>query len=373
MLPKKIFISAIETSGDLHAAQLVRALKKQNKNLIFYGIGSEALKAEGAEIFLDLTHRSTVGIIEPLRHLGAYLRALRRVKKILRREKFALFLCVDGQGFHLPVAAYAKKQGIPVAYYISPQEWLWGTASGGRKVAWICDLIISIFPEEKAFYQKLGTHAVYNGHPLSEIVKTNVSPRVFRQKHKLAADKPLVAFFPGSRRQELDNLLPVFAKMVKLSGGREQFVTVAASEYCYRRLLREIKNVPVLYKENYAAIAAADIVVSSTGTITLEAALLGTPIIAVYKFPPLSYWLVSKLLGHKIPKYKALPNMLAGREIMPERIQDFTAESLYALLTKTLSDQKKLRQIKQDFRKLKTKLTAKDVLAKNAREVLKLL
>lgn len=374
MSKKNIFISAIETSGDLHAASLVRALKKQNKNLKFYGIGSDALKKTGAEIFLDLTSRSTVGIIEPLRHLAAYLRALNRLKKYLRENKFDLFICVDGQGFHLPAAKYAKSLGIPVVYYISPQEWLWGTEAGGRKVTEVCDLIISIFPAEHTFYKKLGGHSIYNGHPLSEIAKTKISAAAFRKKHKLTADKPLIALFPGSRRQELDNLLPVFLGLAKISSGKEQFVIAAASKYCRKRLAKTVKNIPIVFQENYAAMSAADIIVSSTGTITLEAALLGTPIIATYKFPPLSYWLVKTFLGQKIPKYKALPNMLANREIMPERIQQgVTAPELYKLLSKTLNNKQKIQKIKKDFQKLKIKLTAKDILAKNAKAVLKLI
>ncbi|MDR1997073.1 MAG: lipid-A-disaccharide synthase [Candidatus Margulisbacteria bacterium] len=373
METKRIFISAIETSGDLHAASLVRALKQKRRGLAFFGIGSEALRAEGVQVFTDLTKRSTVGIIEPLRHLPAYLRTLARAKKYLRKNKFDLFLCVDGQGFHLPLARYAKSRGLPVVYYISPQEWLWGTPAGGRKVAELCDLIISIFPGEHKFYRKLGAHSVYNGHPLSEIVKTRVAPSAFRRRHKLSTAKPLVALFPGSRKQELDNLLPIFREMTGLSRGREQFVLVAASAYCRARL-QAVKNIPVLFKENYAAMRAADIIVSSTGTITLEAALLGTPIIAVYKFPPFSYWLVSRLLGAKVPKYKALPNMLTGKAIMPERIQrGVNAPALYKLLRQTLYDKKKIRKIKKDFLALRQKLAARNILAQNAGAVLKLL
>ncbi|MDR1453853.1 MAG: lipid-A-disaccharide synthase [Candidatus Margulisbacteria bacterium] len=372
---REIFISAIETSGDLHAARLAAAIQKQTRAKIkFSGFGGEALRKAGMEILADLTSCSTVGLLEPLRYLPAYLCALGKLKKYLRRARPDLFLCVDGQGFNLPAAKYARKLGIPVVYYISPQEWLWGTPAAGKKIAAICDLIISIFPEEQAFYQKLGGRSIYNGHPLSEIAaRQKINLKMFRRKHQLAADKPLVALFPGSRRQELANLLPVFLQIVKLSRGREQFVIAAASAYCLKTLRRKVRNIPVVYGENYALLAAADIVLSATGTITLEAALLGAPIIAVYKFPKFSYWLINKLLAQKIPQYKALPNMLAGKEIMPERIQNFTAAELSALLAKTLYNKNKLRQIKAEFRKLRARLSAKDVLKKNARAVLDLL
>ncbi|MDR1323095.1 MAG: lipid-A-disaccharide synthase [Candidatus Margulisbacteria bacterium] len=372
---RKIFISAIETSGDLHAARLAAAIQKQAREKIkFSGFGSEALRKTGMEILADLTSRSTVGLLEPLRHLPAYFRALGKLKKYLRHSRPDLFLCVDGQGFNLPAARYAKSLGIPVVYYISPQEWLWGTRAAGKKVTAGCDLIISIFPEEHTFYKKLGGHSVYNGHPLSEIVaRQKINPKMFRCKHNLDNKKPLVALFPGSRGQELTNLLPVFLQIVKLSRGREQFVIAAASEYCLKILRKKVKNIPVVYGENYALLSAADMVLSSTGTLTLEAALLGVPVIAVYKFPKFSYWLINKLLAKKIPKYKALPNMLAGKEIMPERIQNFSAAELYALLTKTLYDKKKIQKIKNEFGKLRSRLSAKDVLKKNASAVLELL
>ncbi|GBR77468.1 lipid-A-disaccharide synthase [Candidatus Termititenax dinenymphae] len=372
----RIFISAVETSGDLHASRLAAALKKAAPHrLKLCGFGSEALAAEGMEILADLTSRSTVGLLEPLRHLPAYFRALSRCKKYLRKNKIDLFLAVDGQGFNLPAAQYAKSLGIPVVYYISPQEWLWGTETAGKKVVEICDLIISIFPEEQRFYRKLGGHSIYNGHPLSEIVaRTKVSGKGFRRKHGLAQDKPLIALFPGSRRQELANLLPAFKQIVRLSRGREQFVIAAASKYCNQRLCREIKDIPVVYQENYALMNAADIILSSTGTITLEAALFGTPIIATYKFPRISYWLIKKIFAGKIPKYKALPNMLTGKEIMPERIQQgVTAPELYALLQKTLSNKKKLQSIKKEFQKLSRKLSAPNILDKNAKAVLAIL
>jgi lipid-A-disaccharide synthase len=372
---RRIFISAIETSGDLHAARLVLAMQKQTHERIkFSGFGSEALRGTGMKILADLTSHSTVGLLEPLRHLPAYFRALGRLKKYLRRARPDLFLCVDGQGFNLPAARYAKSLDIPVVYYISPQEWLWGTRAAGEKIAAVCDLIISIFPEEHTFYKKLGGHSVYNGHPLSEIVaRQKINPKIFRCLHNLDRDKPLVALFPGSRCQELTNLLPVFLQVVKLSRGREQFVIAAASEYCLKILRKKVKSVPVVYGENYALLSAANIVLSSTGTLTLEAALLGAPVIAVYKFPKFSYWLINKLLAKKIPKYKALPNMLAGKEIMPERIQNFSAADLYALLTKTLYDKKKIQKIKDEFGKLRRRLSAKDVLKKNAAAVLALL
>ncbi|GBR76702.1 lipid-A-disaccharide synthase [Candidatus Termititenax persephonae] len=372
---RKIFISAVETSGDLHAARLVAAIQGQARAKIkFSGFGGEALRETGMKILADLTSRSTVGLLEPLRHLPAYFRALGRLKKYLRQEKIDLFLCVDGQGFNLLAAKYAKRLGIPVVYYISPQEWLWGTQNAGKKVTEVCDLIISIFPEEHAFYKKLGGRSVYNGHPLSEIVaRQKINPKIFRRKHKLVADRPLVALFPGSRGQELANLLPMFKKIVRLAHGREQFVLAAASQYCLKTLRRKAQDVPIVYGENYALLSAADIVLSSTGTITLEAALLGAPIIAVYKFPPVSYWLINKLLARKIPKYKALPNMLAKKEIMPERIQNFTAAGLYALLARTLYNKKKTQRIKNEFRKLRKRLSAKDVLKKNAAAVLALL
>lgn len=367
---KKILISAIEVSADMHAANLVKAIKNIRPDIEFFGLGSEALREVGCKIELDLTNKSTVGLIEPLKHLSSFLKALAFLKKLMIEQKPDAFFCIDGQGFHLLAAQTAKKLGIPVIYYIAPQEWLWGTIAGGQKVASLCDLIISIFPEEHEFYKKLGARSVYNGHPLADIVKPTLNKNEFLKKYNLPPDKPLLALFPGSRKQEIKMILPVLANTAKLLEQNCNSFIVAANSFYQQLITKKVgAKIPVILKENYNAMAAADFILCSTGTITLEAALIGTPLLAIYKLGPLSYWILKKSFGPRLPKYKALPNMIAGKEIMPEIIQDgVEPENLARVIKKYFQDPKTAEEIREQFSILKNKLSKEKILENNAKE-----
>jgi lipid-A-disaccharide synthase len=375
-MSKKILISAIEVSADMHAANLVKAIKKLRPDIDFSGLGSEALRETGCNIYLDLTSKSTVGLIEPLKHLSSFLKALKLLKKMMLKEKPDAFFCIDGQGFHLLAAQIAKKLGIPVIYYIAPQEWLWGTLEGGKKVASLCDLIIAIFPEEKIFYEKLGVRTVYNGHPLTAIAKPTLSKNDFIKKYSLPTDKPLLALFPGSRKQEIKMILPVLTSTAQLLSSVCNSFIVAANAFYKKEIEKQVArlNIPVILKENYNAMAAADFILSSTGTITLEAALIGTPILAVYKLSPLSYWILKKSFGPRLPKYKALPNMIAGGEIMPEVIQEgVEPENLATLIKNYLNTPGKLNKIRDNFAILQKRLNCSQILENNAKDFVEFL
>lgn len=372
-MKKKILISAIEVSADMHAANLVKAIKKINSNIDFLGLGSEALAQCGVKVYRDLTHKSTVGLLEPLKHIFSFLSALKLLQKLMVKEKPAAFFCIDGQGFHLLAAKTAQKLGIPVIYYIAPQEWLWGTEAGGKKVASLCNLIISIFPEECSFYQKFGVKSVYNGHPLTDIVKPNLSRTDFFQKYNLNSAKLLLTVFPGSRIQELKHLVPIFQQTCARLTNKFEIVFVGANQFCFNYLKTALaaESFKIILQDNYNAMAASDFVLSSTGTITLEAALIGTPILAVYKLSAFSYWLLCKTISSRMPKYKALPNMLAQREIMPEIIQDgVNADNLEKKINYYFSNPEQLANIRQEFLHLKTVLNKKDVLLNNAKDFL---
>ena len=372
----KILVSAIEVSGDMHAANLVAAMQDLRSDLEFVGLGSEKLAARGMRIVADVTARSTVGMIEPLKHIGAYLKVLKNLKKCMREERPDLVLLVDGQGFNMPVANAAKTLGIPVVYYIAPQEWLWGTVEGGKKVAEVCRKIIAIFPEEAAFYKKLGVAAVYNGHPLTDIVCPTKTKAEFCAEYTLDIQKPIVALFPGSRQQELKMFLPILVKMTKLVPLDVQWVIAAANNQCYMQMVHATTGttIPIVSQDNYNLMAAADLIVSSTGTITLEAALIGTPLMAIYKLSPLSYWLAKKLVGSRIPKFMALPNLLTGKAIMPEHIQQGVEPQFLAdRVTELLKTPEKMTEIRNNFAELKNKLLKSDVLKNNAEDVLAVL
>lgn len=372
----KILVSAIEVSGDMHAANLVAALQENRQDLAFVGLGSEKLAARGMRILSDVTSRSTVGMIEPLKHIGAYLKALALLKKCMREEKPDLVLLVDGQGFNMPVASAAKAYGIPVVYYIAPQEWLWGTVEGGRKVAGLCKKIIAIFPEEAQFYQQLSCDAVYNGHPLTDIVAPSKTKAEFCNEYELDQQKPLISLFPGSRQQELKLILPTLIEMTKKVSLDVQWVIAAANNHCYLQIVQATKgtNIPIVAQDNYNVMAASDLIVSSTGTITLEAALIGTPLISVYKLSRLSYWLAKKMFGARLPKYMALPNMVSNRLLSPEFIQQGVEPQFLAdRVSELLKDEARITKIRKEFSELKERLFKPDVLKKNAEAIVALL
>jgi len=374
-MSKKILISAIETSGDMHAANLVKEIQKITPDISFYGFGSEQLAAAGVDIRRDISDKSSIGIIEPLKHLFSFLKDLSYLKKLLKDERPDAFLCIDGQGFHVPAAAYAKKLGIPVIYYIAPQEWLWGTEKGGRKVAAVCDLIVGIFPEEAAYYHKLGTRSCFYGHPLTDIVKASLKREEFFKKYALDPQKKLIGIFPGSRKQELKFLLPEFIKTVELLGNKYNYVIAAANKYSYNHINKDLPaNIRLITNETHNTLYAADIILSSTGTITLEAALAEVPVVAAYKFDTIAYQVFKFIIGRRAPRFLALPNMIADKEIIPEIIQyNVTAETFKDKLEDLLSNPEKYSQIKKDLHALAGSLNKENVLTNIAEEIKELL
>ena len=198
---KKILISACELSADKYAASLAIELKKQQPDLTIIGIGSDASKAAGIDVKFDMTTLSTVGIIEPLRYLPKILLNMYRVKKILKEEKPDVFIPIDNQGFHMMCCKYAKKLTIPTYYFIAPQHWHWGTKKQGQAVCRVVDKILAIFPQEAQFYQRCGGNVTFVGHPSTDRVRP-----LRDQQHK----EPILALFPGSRKQEIERLLPLF-------------------------------------------------------------------------------------------------------------------------------------------------------------------
>ena len=205
--PKTIMISAGELSADNYAADLVVALKKKWPEAKIFGIGSIASRRAGMDVRLDMSDVSTVGIIEPLRYLPKLLKSLFQVKRMLREERPDIFIPIDNQGFHMMCCKQAKALGIPVYYFISPQHWHWGTIKQGKQVAQFVNKVFAIFPQEADFYSRCGVDVSYVGHPCTDRV------RPFRNKIK---KDPILAVFPGSRKQEIERLLPVFLKVATL-------------------------------------------------------------------------------------------------------------------------------------------------------------
>ncbi len=370
-------VSAMEVSADVHLSYLIKAIKEQDPSIRVFGLAGSYSKACGVEVTADITSKGTIGFIEPLKHLPALLYQLYQAKKLLEKEHPDLLIVVDGQGFNVPLAAHAKKLGIKVIYYIPPQEWQWGTEKGGRSVLQVVDQIIAIFKEEADFYNKLGGKAFFNGHPLLDIVQPKLSKTEFCEQHQLSVDKPIVGLFPGSRRQELKYLLPVMIKaidIVKADDQNVQFILSAATPDCYKRITSKVGDLKVVQGQNYDIMAHSDFIVTATGTATLEAACLQKPMIALYKFSPISYWLIKKLVGHRIPKYAALPNIWLDKMAVPEFVQvGVEPQNVADNILKLLNNPKLREEMSVALQGLNKVMGSKGSLKKNAEIVLKLL
>lgn len=325
--PKRILITTLEASGDLHAAHLIRALKKILPNLQIFGVGGENMKAAGATLIGDASKKGVVGLVETLPYLPSLLFAGRRVTNFLDKETPDALLCIDSQGFNVMVAEAAKKRGIKTIYYVAPQEWLWGSEKNVKKIANAIDLIIAIFEKEKTSYQNAGGNVFFHGHPLLDIVKPTKSKEDFCKNYGLNPKAPIVALFFGNRKQEVKNLLPIFLKTAALIKEKMpgcQFVAPLFSPVFKKRIQTTIKKLMpgvILVKgENYNLINAADAVISTPGTVTLESAILETPVVAVYNIHPLTYLIAERVLKLSLP-YFTMPSLLVNHLVVPEYIQ----------------------------------------------------
>lgn len=349
-MSKTILISAGEISGDKHAANLVKAIKKQDPSINFIGIGGEFLKREGVDIIYDITAASTIGLLEPLRYLPKIMTAYKKITQVMKDQKPDLFIPVDSQGLHMMFLKKAKQFNIPAVYYISPQEWQWGTEEGGKKVISLVEKILAIFPEEEQFYNKCGGNATYVGHPCVESVNSNlVSKEEFYKKQKIDSGKLIFSIFPGSRSQEIKYLLPLFLETIELFCADKTtlvpIISIASSKYRKKiiAILKKYKktNIKVYEDDSIPLIQHSHIMLSSSGTITLESALQGIPNVVAYKFHPLTYWFAKTFFKQKVDRIKfiSLPNLMLNKKVLPEFLQhDATTVNLIDQLNRLLDE-----------------------------------
>jgi len=314
---RRIFVSAGEPSGDAHAAALVRALYAADPSLRVEGVGGPQLAAAGAELIERIEHLTVIGFVEVLKKVPAHWRLLNAVKRRLASGEIGLVILVDYPGFHLRVASAAKAAGVPVLYYIAPQLWAWHESRVRRMARDIARLAV-ILPFEEAFFRERGVQATFVGHPLLD--RPPVPGTRGERKTALGLDpgRPVLGLFPGSRGQETARLWPVFrdAALRVVAKRPEVQVIVAASaagRYPDPGTVRVIDGRPA------ECFAAADAALSKSGTTTLEAAIADTPQVIAYRMNALSYHLARRVV--KVP-WIGLVNLVAGRQVAPEMVQD---------------------------------------------------
>lgn len=344
----RVMIIAGEASGDLHGANLVKAMLTRRPDLSFCGMGGKEFIAAGVDVLFDAKKIAVVGLAEVFSHLSDILRARKILQETLKEERPSLLILIDFPDFNLMLARFAKKLGIPVFYYISPQVWAWRTGrvkTIGERV----DRIGVILPFEQEFFRNCGLAADYVGHPLLDSVKTTSTRDEFCQLHGIDPGCLCIGLMPGSRKKEIATLLPVLlqtaVRLQKNSPKKMVFLlplasTISEEEIRENGLNEFAQDVDVhLIKENrYDMMAACDAAVVVSGTVTLELALLDTPMVVIYKVSPGTYRM-GRLLINKDLKYFSLVNLIADSDVVPELFQsEVTPERIEAELSATLFD-----------------------------------
>jgi lipid-A-disaccharide synthase len=312
----KLAIVAGEASGDLHASEVVQELKKLHRDLEMFGIGGDLLAREGMTLLHHAREMGIVGVFNVLRNIRMFKRIFYELIDRIRAERPDAVLLVDYPGFNLRVAKRCRAMGIKVVYYISPQVWAWRQGRV-KEIAKVVDRMIVIFPFEEEFYRKHNVPVVYVGNPLIDELNPRPATPVPRPDLRLA-------LLPGSRRNEIHALLPPMLDAVAILQKERpvdayiiQAPTITASELLQIMGERHV-FVRIVAHEGGDAIAAADVALSSSGTATLECAVLGTPVVVMYRLTRITFFLARRLV--KVPHF-SLVNIVAGKNVVPELIQ----------------------------------------------------
>jgi lipid-A-disaccharide synthase len=313
----------------MHAAHLVKSFKN-NFHFEFSAVGSRRLAEAGADIIYDYRNISLTGISELFSKIFHIYSALRLVKKYIRETRPSLVILIDFPGFNLRIARFAKKLDIPVLYFIAPQIWAW-RKKRIRTIKRYVDRVICILPFEKKLYDSCGIDAVYVGHPFVNTVKPSLSREEFLRQIQADGTNPIIAIMPGSRENEIIKHMPVLLKTItimkrKLPG---MVVVLPLAENIEMDILEPFKdsigNTVIIKNHAYDTLAYCDAAIVASGSVTLEAAILKTPTIVIYRISSLSY-LVAKMLV-KI-NFISLPNVIAEKAVFPEFIQDIDPEKI---------------------------------------------
>ena len=364
----KIAIVAGEASGDLLGCHLMRALKAQRNDLTFIGIAGPKMIGEGAKSLFPIEKLSVRGYVEVLTHLYGLLKLRKSLLKQLLTEKPDIFIGVDAPDFNFWLERKLKKRGIPTIHYVSPSIWAW---RGGRmgKIKRAVSHMLALFPFEPALYEKAKVPVTFIGHPLADEIPLKPNKQAARDLLKIENGKFIVAMLPGSRQSEVRQHAELFVKTAQiihqdnaaLQSNNVQFLVPLITretrqifeEALYNNLHerhhseQEHLHLDILFGHAHDAMEAADVVLVASGTATLEAALLKRPMVITYRMPTLSWWILKRM--NYLP-YVGLPNILAGKFVVPELLQnDATPQKLADAVSLLLVDKTKIKDIEQEF------------------------
>ena len=366
----KIAIVAGEASGDLLGSHLIQALKAQRNDLTFIGIAGPKMIAQGAKSLFPIEKLSVRGYVEVLKHLYGLLRLRNNLFKQLLAEKPALIIGVDAPDFNFWLERKFKKNNVPAIHYVSPSIWAW---RGGRmgKIKHSVSHVLALFPFEPALYEAANVPVTYVGHPLADELPLEPNTHTARQTLKLKQNALVITMLPGSRQSEVKQHAALFIKTAHLITAENNHSQLQGDKqkevkFLVPLITRETRNIfqhalhqsyvdypdteldlQILFGHAHDAMEASDIVIVASGTATLEAALLKKPMVITYRMPTLSWWILKHM---RYQAFVGLPNILAGKFIMPELLQhDATPQNLAEATKRLLSDTNYLQEIKQEF------------------------
>ena len=355
---KRVMIIAGESSGDLHGSKLVSAMYQKNRQLFFWGIGGQALKDAGVKILVDASELSVVGITEVIPKMFSIIKGMSVVKKSLRTLNPDLLILIDFPDFNLHVAATAKKLNIPVLYYITPQVWAWRSGRV-RKIGKLVDHVAVILPFEEDIFRKHKVPVTYVGHPLLD-KEGDFDETVPKKRAEL---RPFIGLLPGSRDREIARHLPVMleaARMIKRKMKDLKFI-ISLAPAVKRKYVEEIitkhhtlGDYELVGDKVDSVFERCKLVLAASGTVTLESAISGTPMIIIYKVSPVSYWLGRVLIR---VKHIGLVNLIANKAVVPELLQnEASPQKIAAMALKMLSDDKKLGRLADELSNIRNLL-----------------
>ena len=380
----RLMLVAGEASGDAHAASLVRALREAapQTSLELFGATGAQMRSAGVESIVDTDALSIMGLWEVGTALPKFLRAFRDLKQAAIERRPDAVVLIDWPEFNLRLARWLHRRGVRVIYYVSPQVWAWRSYRA-RSISRNVDLLLSILPFEKGWYAARGMpHVEYVGHPLVGNLKPDFDRKEFCRRHDLDPAQPLITFLPGSRHKELVRILPpMLDAAVRISKTLKniQFVVVIAPnrdpKEAEQIVSRQVAgSVPatlrVIHHETIEALAASDAAAVASGTATLEAALLGTPMVIVYKESPINWHLLGRLI--QVDNY-GLVNLVAGREVVAELMQNELNGERLARELLGLLDPKRNQTLREEMQMVSAKLGEPGASRRAAQSILNFL
>lgn len=367
-----LLVVAGEASGDLHGANLVRALKAGRPDLRVLAAGGPGLKAAGAELVADLVSHAVVGIAEVASKIGAFSALFRKLVSLLRRERPDAVVLIDFPDFNIRLGRQAKAEGIPVVYYISPQVWAWRPGRI-KTLARLVRKMLVIFEFERELYRKHGVDVEFVGHPLLDAMPRDIDGAALRRELGVGRGETLIGLLPGSRTSVVRRHVPVLRGAIDVIRRRfphARFAVGGAATVPPAELRRLAAACPVVHGRTYEVVKASDLVITASGTATVETAILGTPMIILYKLNPVTAALFAPLVKVKV---FGMVNILAGREVAPEFMQWRATPERIGAAASAILEGNRLPAMRRDLDEVRAKLGGPGASGRAAEAVLRVL